>query len=90
MERYITTIILRPEVNTELFKKFIFNNKYVTILDYIEIGRKKLAYSIRSTQEGFFIEINFRSTEKRMHEFEQLLGTRNEILKFMTLFDFNY
>ena len=50
-----------------------------------QIGKKKLAYSVRNNTEGYYIIFEFTTLEEQIRELERYFRITEEILKFIVV-----
>ena len=87
MGGFITTMILIPEMEKciEMFKEKI-RDILGQKLEWIDYGRKHLAYDVRNNEDGYYIEVKYFATSfEEVNKLEAILRASNEVLKYMTV-----
>ena len=87
MRTYEVLYIIRPELDeeqteamVEKFKSLIENNGgEITKLD--KWGKRKLAYEIKHSREGFYVLMEFKGEAKISAELDRVFRITDEVLK---------
>lgn len=90
MNKYESVIIVNPKVEENKIEEIIekINNLINSNgkMDKVEnLGKKKLAYSIRNENEGIYILFEFETESETIHELERLYRILDEIMKFIVV-----
>ena len=90
MNKYESVVIINPEVDEEglkalenTFTDMINKNGKVSKVD--ELGKKKLAYTVKKCTEGNYVVFNFEATPALIAELERNYRITDEIIKFMVI-----
>ena len=90
MNKYESVVIINPEVDEEgvkalenTFTDMINKNGKVSKVD--ELGKKKLAYTVKKCTEGNYVVFNFEATPALIAELERNYSITDEIIKFMVI-----
>ncbi len=90
MKKYESVIIINPNLEEaaikELEDKFIGlikENGNVESVD--EMGKKKLAYTIKKNTEGFYVVIRFEAKPDLVAELERVYRITDDVLKFIVV-----
>lgn len=90
MNKYESVIIINPKLEDEQRKELITkvetlinNNGKVTQIE--DMGKKKLAYEIQKSKEGFYVIFYFESEASFVLELERNFRITEDVLKFMTV-----
>ena len=91
MTKYEIMFIVRPTLDEETIKKTsedlqkLINKKPSKVIEFKEMGRKKLAYPIKKNEEGLYMLINFEAKPELVSELERVYRITDEILKFIVV-----
>lgn len=69
---------------TKDVQKLISDNKG-KVVDFKEMGRKKLAYSINKEVSGFYYLMNVEATKETISEFDRKLRINENIIRHLIL-----
>ena len=90
MNKYESVVIINPEVDEEgvkalenTFTDMINKNGKVSKVD--ELGKKKLAYTVKKCTEWNYVVFNFEATPALIAELERNYRITDEIIKFMVI-----
>ena len=90
MNNYEAVLIYKPEVtdedrknSLETFKSIIAESGEVESVD--DWGKRKLAYEINYTKEGYYYIVDFKANADHIKEFERRLRISDLILRFMVI-----
>lgn len=90
MNNYEAVLIYKPEVtdedrknSLETFKNIIAESGEVESVD--DWGKRKLAYEINYTKEGYYYIVDFKANADHIKEFERRLRISDLILRFMVI-----
>lgn len=72
-----------PQV-TEEVKKLILSDGG-TIGKHEELGKRKLAYPIKKTRNGYYVVVNFSATPERVNSIEHKVRTSQSIIRHLIL-----
>ncbi|MCL6477926.1 MAG: 30S ribosomal protein S6 [Peptococcaceae bacterium] len=87
MRKYETVFILRPELDeektTEAIDKFkaLIENNGGEITSLEKWGKRRLAYEIDHTKEGFYVVSKFRSEPAAASELDRVFKISDDILR---------
>lgn len=87
LKNYESICIFKEKAEIDVYEKFsarihrILDN--ITKLNYI--GVKTLAYEIKGNKKGYFLELEFKATEKQITELEKYYRLNGDIIKFITI-----
>lgn len=88
MNKYESVIITKPikEVGNEMTTKVskIIEN-YGDVQDIEEMGIRKLAYTVKGNDEGYYIIFYFRSDSDFIPELQRQFRLEENIIKFMII-----
>lgn len=87
--KYEMMILLNEEFNYSELKTWIFN--YAKVLrkfsvfgiSVISLGKKDLAYSIKTKTKGNYIQLNFSSMPKYINNFSKALKMDSNVIRFV-------
>ena len=88
---YETILIVRPTLNdqeiAELFENYrgILVREGAEILHQADLGKKKLAYTIRHFQNGHYALYRYRAPAAAVRELERSLKINEDLLRFLTV-----
>ena len=91
MNVYETVLIVKPQlsdadIGTLLEKtKKVLSTEGGEILNEDRWGRRKLAYPIRQSREGFYIYLKYQTAPAALSRFEQQLRVMEPVLRHLTL-----
>lgn len=91
MNKYDTIIILKPDLEThkyaeieEAYKNLLstYANKPIEVKC---IGKKKLAYTIKTYNEGYYIMFTYRATASDVMKFDKTLASDTNVIKHLSV-----
>lgn len=86
-KNYQTIIILAPDIKLDDYYKI--KDKIKDILEEIdiveELGKKKLAYRIKTYEEGFYLEYKWVGNDSILTDIEKYFREEDNIIKFITI-----
>ena len=91
MRRYETFIILDPDLSEDLRRPVIERAKDVmaqmggTLLRVEEWGSRRLAYTIRKKERGFYVRFDFCGSGQLVNEMERFFRIDERVLKYMSV-----
>jgi ribosomal protein S6 len=91
LKKYEIMILLTEEFNDSELKTWVFNyakslRKFnVCDISVISRGKHNLAYPINNKMKGNYIQLNFSSMPKYIHNFSNILKLDSNILRFLIL-----
>ncbi len=92
MERFYETIfILRPTLNDQEISdsiesyRSLLSREGAEIYQEEDLGKKKLAYTIRHFQNGHYAIFHYRSKPSAVSELERTFKISEDILRFLTV-----
>ncbi len=91
MRRYETFIILDPDLSEDLRRPVIERAKDVmaqmggTLLRVEEWGSRRLAYTIRKKERGFYVRFDFCGSGQLVNEMERFFRIDERVLKHMSV-----
>lgn len=91
MNFYETILIFNGKYTEARYNTLV--DKYVediikldALIGYIDrLGKKKLAYEIKGTKEGWYVIINYKATPELIPKLERLIRTDDSVIKFITI-----
>ena len=89
LQKYEIMILLTEEFNDSELKTWVFNyaknlRKFnVCDISVISRGKHNLAYSINNRVTGNYIQLNFSSIPKYIHNFSNILKLDSHVLRFL-------
>ena len=89
LRKYEIMILLTEEFNDSELKTWVFNyaknlRKFnVCDISVISRGKHNLAYSINNRVKGNYIQLNFSSIPKYIHNFSNFLKLDSHVLRFL-------
>lgn len=89
LRKYEIMILLTEEFNDSELKTWVFNyaknlRKFnVCDISVISRGKHNLAYSINNRAKGNYIQLNFSSIPKYIHNFSNILKLDSHVLRFL-------
>ena len=89
LQKYEIMILLTEEFNDSELKTWVFNyaknlRKFnVCDISVISRGKHNLAYSINNRVKGNYIQLNFSSIPKYIHNFSNILKLDSHVLRFL-------
>lgn len=89
LQKYEIMILLTEEFNDSELKTWVFNyaknlRKFnVCDISVISRGKHNLAYSINNRVKGNYIQLNFSSIPKYIHNFSNILKIDSHVLRFL-------
>jgi small subunit ribosomal protein S6 len=95
LRKYEIMILLTEEFNDSELKLWVFNyakslRKFnVCDISVISRGKHNLAYRIMNRQQGNYIQLNFSSMPKYIHNFSKTLKMDSNVLRFLLFTKFN-
>ena len=90
MKKYELVFILRPledeaiEANITKFETLL-KNAGAVVEDINRWGRRRLAYDIKKTREGFYTVVTFSAEPKAVFELERVMKITDDVLKYMVI-----
>lgn len=86
MNKYESVIIMKPNVEIEIGNKIVATiEEMVENLDVNNIGIKKLAYTIKEYEEGYYLLFTFNCEPNKIEELERFYRIEDNIIKFITV-----
>jgi len=90
MNKYESIIIINIGVEEKgikaLIKKFSdLINKNGKVESVEELGKRRLAYEIKKSKEGYYVIFNFESKPSAISELERNYKITDEIIKFIVI-----
>ena len=91
MNKYDTIIILKPDLEThkyaeieEAYKNLLetYSNKPIEVKC---IGKKKLAYTIKTYNEGYYIMFTYHATASDVMKFDKTLASDTNVIKYLSV-----
>ena len=88
---YETILIVRPTLNDQEIAELIENYRGILVREGAEIlhqsdlGKKKLAYTIRHFQNGHYALYRYRAPAAAVRELERSLKINEDLLRFLTV-----
>lgn len=67
---------------TEQVKKYVADFGGSDI-EESQLGKKKLAYPIKKTRNGYYVVVNFAMDSKNVHELDAKIRTQNAIIRYI-------
>ena len=89
LRKYEIMILLTEEFNDSELKTWVFNyaknlRKFnVCDISVISRGKHNLAYSVNNRVKGNYIQLNFSSIPKYIHNFSNILKLDSHVLRFL-------
>lgn len=89
MRNYEAMFIFEPRLREDKLEKEINSvqtiiKKYDTErIDYVNMGKKTLAYPIQKLNEGFYVNYNFQTRPSAITKIKAALKHRKDIIRFM-------
>ena len=89
LRKYEIMILITEEFNDSELKTWVFNyaknlRKFnVCDISVISRGKHNLSYSINKRVKGNYIQLNFSSIPKYIHNFSNLLKLDSHVLRFL-------
>lgn len=91
MRQYETMYILKPEIETEQttelvqkYQNFVTENGG-SIDQLQEIGKRRMAYEIDRSREGFYVLMQFSADTDFTRELERIMRLEDKVLRFLTV-----
>ena len=91
MNKYEIMFIVRADIEESLvketaqnFQKLLTDNK-AKILNYKEMGQKKLAYEIKKVNNGYYFLINVEAPVEAINEFDRKALIDENILRHLII-----
>ncbi len=90
MNKYESVIIINPNLDEEAVKaiqdKFTgLINKNGKVESIEEMGKRKLAYTIKKNTEGIYLNIHFEAKPESIAELERVYRITDDVLKFIVV-----
>ena|SRR5437588_365535 len=88
---YEVMFIIRPDVTDEDMDKLISNFEHAvtghqgTVKSVDKMGKRRLAYTVRKFQDGFYILMTVEGAGEMVHELERRLRVSEPVIKFITV-----
>lgn len=91
MKYYETIIIFNGKYSEAKYKSMV--DSYIKTLTDLgglikkidRLGKKKLAYEIRGTKEGWYVILYYQANSELIPELEKALRTDTAVIKFLTI-----
>ena len=89
MTKYEIMFIVKSTLDEETIKKTsedlqkLINKKPSKVIEFKEMGRKKLAYPIKKKENGYYVLTLFQIDGTKLTEVEAKLNITETILKYM-------
>jgi len=89
LRKYEIMILLTEEFNDNELKTWVFNyaknlRKFNACdISVISRGKHNLSYSIKNKMKGNYIQLNFSSMPKYIHNFSNILKMDSNVLRFL-------
>lgn len=89
LKKYEVIILLTEEFNDNELKTWVFNyaknlRKFnVCDISVISRGKQNLAYPIQKKMKSNYIQLNFSSMPKHIHNFSNILKLDSNVLRFL-------
>lgn len=91
MKYYETIIIFNGKYSETKYKSMV--DSYIKTLTDLgglikkidRLGKKKLAYEIRGTKEGWYVILYYQANPELIPELERVLRTDTAVIKFLTI-----
>lgn len=90
-KHYETIFIMRPTLNDQEIAELIENYRSILVREGAEIlyqtdlGKKKLAYTIRHFQNGHYALYRYRAPAPAVRELERSMKINEDLLRFLTV-----
>ena len=91
MTKYEIMFIVKSTLDEETIKKTsedlqkLINKKPSKVIEFKEMGRKKLAYEIENFRDGFFVTTELSLPAEKVAEFRRQLKLNDNVLRTMFL-----
>ncbi len=91
MREYETTFVIQPELSDEGVQavcarvEAILEKQGAIQLFYDDMGRRRLAYSIRNFQKGHYLTLHYLDDGKVVTEVERVLRLDDSVLRYLTV-----
>lgn len=91
MNKYDTIIILKPDLEThkyaeieEAYKNLLetYSNKPIEVKC---VGKKKLAYTTKTYNEGYYIMFTYHATASDVMKFDKTLASDTNVIKYLSV-----
>ena len=91
MNKYDTIIILKPDLEThkyaeieEAYKNLLetYSNKPIKVKC---VGKKKLAYTIKTYNEGYYIMFTYHATASDVMKLDKTLASDANVIKYLSV-----
>ena len=91
MNKYDTIIILKPDLEThkyaeieEAYKNLLetYSNKPIKVKC---VGKKKLAYTIKTYNEGYYIMFTYHATASDVMKLNKTLASDTNVIKYLSV-----
>lgn len=88
---YEVMFIVRPDLAEEEMDKLISNlesqatHAGATVKNFERMGKRRLAYTVRKFNDGFYILLTVDADGKAIHEIERRLRVSEPVIKFITV-----
>ncbi len=91
MRAYETMLVLKADLEEAtrdgIIEKFegIVAKEGGTVLPTTKLGKRRLAYEIKDTRDGFYALLNFEANPSTPAELERLLKIDENVLRYLTV-----
>ena len=91
MRRYETLFIVTPDISEEDLKavatkvKGVVTGRNGIVASYDEQGRKKLAYSVKKQNKGYYVLMDYAGSADIVSELERNMRLDDRVLKYLTV-----
>ena len=90
MNKYESVIIINPSVEEQGVKDLIKTftdliNQNGKVESAEELGKKKLAYDVKKSQEGYYVIFTFDAKPDSITELERVYRITDEVIKFIVV-----
>ena len=91
MTNYEIMFIVKATMEEDAIKKAsedlqkLINNKTSKVIDFKEMGRKKLAYPIKKEVSGYYFVMNVEADRETIAEFDRKVSINENILRHLII-----
>ncbi len=91
MTKYEIMFIVKATMEEDAIKKAsedlqkLINNKTSKVIDFKEMGRKKLAYPIKKEVSGYYFVMNVEADRETIAEFDRKVSINENILRHLII-----
>lgn len=91
MTNYEIMFIVKATLDEETIKKTseelqkLINKKPSKVVEFKEMGRKKLAYPINKEVSGYYYVMNVEATNETLHEFDRKVSINENVLRHLII-----